>query len=114
MAVPRAGTPRPVDDLGLAHLRQCEALPLPAHTALAAQPFELKGERLLRSTGMAEDDRTDRARMALVHADDGLQLPHRLLEKTVGRARHCTLLTLPERQWRVPRLRLQAAPALCF
>ena len=78
------GSPRAVAELNSTDFCEPETTPFAlgrqARSALAA---ELIGEDLLLLLRMAENDRTDLARIAVVHAGDRLAGAHGLFEQTV-------------------------------
>ena len=92
------GTPRSVAELDGADLCQPEATPFAfgwqARSALTA---ELIGEDLLLLLGVAEDDRTELARMAVVHADDLPACAHGLFEQKVIGTSHYDSPALDQR-----------------
>src|SRR5690349_20941611 len=84
LCVARADAPWSVTQLDVADLRQPETTPVAFRPQTrVAFPAELIGQRFLLSLRMTEDDRTELARIAIVHAADLLARAHRLLEKLV-------------------------------
>src|SRR6185312_5292864 len=84
-----AGMPGPLAQFDVPELGKVEAFPLTAgRERLAAPPGELVGQRDLLPVGVAEDDGTEFAGVAVIFAEDLSALPDRLLEQCVGRTGH--------------------------
>jgi|SRR5579883_1318859 len=79
-----AADPRSLTELDVTDLRQEQAAPLTLwRQARFALTAKLIGQHFLVLLRVAEDDRTEFARIAIVHADDLLTRAHGFLEQTI-------------------------------
>src|SRR5262245_35270691 len=87
-----ACVPATVAQLDIARSGELQAAPGAARRqAAAALARELIGQRDFLAAGVTQDDRAERADVAVVQADDLLALPDGLGEQLIGFARHCAV-----------------------